>query len=339
MDRPSRPWMFHDHGHLCLLQIVSGLISIRLGLSPFPQMRFMKYVYAHVDGQQAGKAHARPMTQLAGAGKPAEKIQARRSCSGGGKEPFARNSPASRVEGALVASHAPPVMGRAEACEAYTIVPSKRGMAKTVREVVMTQHHGGGGNGNSRHRQQLLEKKRGILLAMKGVVGRQAEALDRLVESSANYNLSRKSRSFQRTNGSSTTSSCLLRERRKSDGGSRAGSKALLRGQTTQKKASCLDASSFVDQNSRTVLSPFIARAKAALPSRPPRPPENDTSAFLARGGRWGRENRQGTSSTRNSLSSVSSASYATYCERDRAGGGAVRGVDRRPEIVPALPV
>lgn len=303
-------------------------------------MRFMKYVYAHVDGQKAARAHARLMTQLIGAEKSADKLEARRqrSSGSGGMEPLAgRSSAGTRMGGALAASSAPSVMGTAggSGTGSSTVASSERKTTKPERGgPVARQHRGsGGGDGeNSGHRQQLLEKKRGILLEMKGVVRRQAEALDRLVESGENknrdtqvgersidhHNSSRRSRPFQESNGSSTaTSSWFLHEaRHRGDDnvGSRAASKATtaMQGRRSS-RMSCLGAAS-----------------------------NNNTSAFLARGGRWGGESsRNGGSSTRGSLASVSSASYATYCKRDRRGGGGEgRGVGRRrPGIVPALPL
>ncbi|CAM9580872.1 unnamed protein product [Pylaiella littoralis] len=277
------------------------------------QMRFMKHVHARLDGQKAARAHTRLMTQPVGAKNTADKPGKRHRRSGdSGKEPSPRKRVGSKmVDGALAGSSTLPFMGTVEGCAT-----------------------------GSTAAQQLLERKRSILLEMKGVVGRQAEAVDRLVASSANNRVTkrgvcgdysssrRRSRSLQESKGSSPTPCCILHERRKSDRCSRVGS------------ASCVDASNLVVQNSPAMPSPFTAGVKAALPLPPPRPPENDTSAFLARGGRWGGESRHGASSTRDSLASVSSASYATYCKRDLEGGRATRGVvGRRPGIVPALPV
>lgn len=307
-------------------------------------MRFMKYVHARLDGQKAARAHTRLMTQPVGAKKTADKPGKRHRRSGdGGKEPSPRKRVGSKmVDGALAGSSTLPFMGTVEGCATgSTAASSERRVGKSGRGAAMAQHHGGdGSSANSRYRQQLLERKRSILLEMKGVVGRQAEAVDRLVASSANNRVtkggvcgdysssSRRSRSLQESKGSSPTPGCILHERRKSDRCSRVGS------------ASCVDASNLVVQNSPAMPSPFTAGVKAALPLPPPRPPENDTSAFLARGGRWGGESRHGPSSTRDSLASVSSASYATYCKRDLEGGRATRGVvGRRPGIVPALPV
>lgn len=278
------------------------------------QMRFMKYVYAHVDGQKAARAHTRLMAQLVGEEKSADKLLESR-------QSHIRRKGSKEVTLAA--------LGKADV---GTLASSGRRREKSARGTVLSQPDGGGGIvGN---RQRLLEKKRRILLEMKGVVSRQAEALDRLVESSADINRAaqaggrggdnnnRRQRSFQGSHGGSTKSSSVPHAGTESG---RRSSKALSKAAPSTRRASCLDVSN------------FVVRKTPAMP--PPRPPENDTSAFLARGGRWGGEGRQGTSSRRDSLASASSASYATYCNRGPARGAAALKSSRRPAVIPALPV
>ncbi|CAM9454376.1 unnamed protein product [Ectocarpus fasciculatus] len=287
------------------------------------QMRFMKYVYSHIDGQKAAKAHTRLMTNLAReekqlAAKPNPHEQRRRrgsSSNGGDKRMLAVNGDGLRRAGPVAGSSAPP----------------------GVHGGVLSCHGGGGGgdcNSGSRERQ-LLERKRGILLEMKGVVSRQAEALDRLVQSSANANIaaengrrrggdrnSRHSRPSQ-ASVSTSSSSLFIPNGATSGRNSRSGS--------------CPDTPSFI-KNYPAVLPSSAARTKTELPMPPTVPPDNGTSAFLARGGRWGGGSRRG-SCRRDSVTTASSASYATYCKRDRDQGREVPGISRRPAAVPALPM
>lgn len=295
----------------------------------------MKYVYAHVDDQKAARAHTRLMSQLVGAEKSADKLQERRPSQ-------IRHSRGSN-EVALAALGKPDVDTLGSSGRRRE--PSERGGD------VVSQPLGGGGNiGN---RQRLLEQKREILLEMKGVVCRQAEALDRLVDSNANVNSraahqaggrgggndSRRRSSFQGSYGGGSTISSSLPSGTEGDRrSSKACSKAADHHQSTR-RTSCPDVSNLVVRNTPAKLSSSATRVKARLPLALPRPPENDTSAFLARGGRWGGESRQGTSRS-GSLASASSASYATFCNRSGGGGGAaLRGSSRRPAAVPALPL
>lgn len=291
-------------------------------------MRFMKYVYAHVDDQKAARAHTQLMAQLVGAEKPADNRQERRQ-------------PRTHRKGGDEATLA--ALGKAGA---GTLASSGRQGEQSVRGGVLSQTHGGGGNAGNR--QRLLEQKRGILLEMKGVVSRQAEALDRLVESSANVNRAaqvgrgsgensrRRSTYFQGSLGGSTKPSSVHHEGTESNR-RRSKARSEAAGQHTR-RASCLDVSNLVVHNTPATLSSSGARMKAPQPLPLPRPPENKTSAFLARGGRWGEESLQGTS-RRDSLASASSASYATYCNRSAGGGRAAPRRSRHPAVVPALPL
>ncbi|CAN0349275.1 unnamed protein product, partial [Ectocarpus sp. 8 AP-2014] len=196
---------------------------------------------------------------------------------------------------------------------------------------VLSKAGEGGCNSGSRERQ-LLERKRGILLEMKGVVSRQAEALDRLVQSSANANVAaengrrrggaRNSRQSGPSHASVSTSSSLFTP------------KGATSGRNTR-SGSCPDISGLT-KNSPAMLPSSATRPTAALPM-PPTVPDNGTSSFLARGGRWGGESRRGSWRC-DSVTTASSASYATYCKRDR-DQGRVLGISRRPPAVPALPV
>ncbi|CAM9878089.1 unnamed protein product [Ectocarpus sp. 12 AP-2014] len=278
------------------------------------QMRFMKYVYSHMEGQKGAKAHTRLMTNVVReekqlAVKPNAHEQRRRrrsssSSSGGDKRMFAANDAGSRRAGPVAGSSAPPLL-------------SKGGE--------------GGRNSGSRERQ-LLERKRGILLEMKGVVSRQAEALDRLVQSSANANVAgngrrrgrdRSSRQSRPSQASAWTSSSLF-----TPNGATSG--------RNTRSGSCPHISSLIKEPP-AMLPSSSTRPKAELPMPPTVPPDNGTSAFLARGGRWGGESRR-RSWGRDSVTTASSASYATYCMRDR-DQGRVLGISRRPAAVPALPM
>ncbi|CAB1120038.1 unnamed protein product [Ectocarpus sp. CCAP 1310/34] len=277
------------------------------------QMRFMKYMYSHIEGQNGAKAHTRLTTNVVReekqiAVKPNAHKQRRRrrsssSSSGGDKRKFVASDAGSRRAGPVAGSSAPPLL-------------SKGGE--------------GGRNSGSRERQ-LLERKRGILLEMKGVVNRQAEALDRLVQSSANANVAgngrrrggdRNSRKSRPSQASVSTSSSLF-----TPNGATSG-------QNTR-SGSCPHISSHIKKSPAMLPSP-LTRPKAELPMPPTVPQDNGTSAFLARGGRWGGESRR-RSWRRDSVTTASSASYATYCKRDRDQG--MLGIGRRPAAVPALPV
>lgn len=300
------------------------VLVIPLANRPRIQMRFMKYVYAHVDDQKAARAHTRLMAQLVGAEKSADKLQERRSSQAGrrGSKDISL-APLSKAN-----------VGNFESSE------RRRELRVRGGGVVSGPH---GGSGNVGNRQRLLEQKREILLEMKGVVCRQAAALDRLVDSNANVN--RAAHAGGRSGGNDT-------RRRRSYGGSLKpssvpsgtasdrSSKALSKADPQSiRRSSCPDVSNLVVRNTSTKLSSSATGVRAPLPFAPPRPPENDTSAFLARGGKWGGESRQGTSSS-GSLVSASSASYATFCDRSPGGrGAALRRSRRRPAAVPALPL
>lgn len=300
-------------------------------------MRFMKYVYSHIDGQKASKAHTRLMTNLVGEGKElaakphAHKQRRRHSSSGGDTSMFAANGAGSRKAGLVAGLSAPPVLSKAgEGTE-----ESRRGgrggtegMQRGVRPC-----HGGGCNSGSRERQ-LLERKRGILLEMKGVVSRQAEALDKLVQSSTNANIAAEN---ERRKGGD----CKSRQGRHSQASASTSSSLFVPSGATSgrntRSGSCPDISSLA-KHSPAMLPSSTTRSKAELPMPPTVPPDNGTSAFLARGGRWGGESRRG-SCRRDSVTTASSASYATYCKRDRDRGREVLGISRRPAVVPALPM
>ena len=229
---------------------------------------------------------------------------------------------------------------------ASSLESSGRRREQSTRRIGPSEPHGKGGDvGNNR--QRLLEQKREILLEMKGVVSRQAEALERLGGSSATTvnraaqtggrgrgggsdSTRRRSVPASYGGGSTKSSSVPTWEGTEScSRSSRAPSKAA--GHQSTRRASCPDVSNLTVHS-----TPAGVRALA-----PPRPPENDTSAFLARGGRWGGEGRQGTSRRgRDSLASASSASYATYCNRSPGGGRAAPLRDvARPAAVPSLPL
>lgn len=285
----------------------------------------MKYVYARVDDQNAARAHTRLMAQLVGAEQSADKLQDRRQSRIRARKCEEATSTASGI------------------AVAGTLASSGRRSKQSARGTVSSQPHGGGGNIDN-NRQRLLEQKREILLEMKGVVCRQAEALDHLVEGSANVNRAAQTggrsgdsdsrrRPYQGSYGGSTKSSSVPFEGKASGSRScRALAKAA--GHQSTRRASCPDVSNLVVHS-----IPGASTAGVKL-LPPPRPPENDTSAFLARGGRWGGESRQGTSRRgRDSLASASSASYATYCNRSSGGRAVALRGSLRPAAVPTLPL
>ncbi|CAM9951974.1 unnamed protein product [Ectocarpus sp. 13 AM-2016] len=278
------------------------------------QMRFMKYVYSHIEGRKGAKAHTRRMTNVVReekqlAVKPDAHEQRRRrrsssSSSGGDKRMFAANDAGSRRAGPVAGSSAAPLLGKG----------------------------GEGGRNSGSRERQLLERKRGILLEMKGVVSRQAEALDRLVQSSTNAYVAgngrrrggdRSSRQSRSSQASVSTSSSLFTP------------KGATSGRNTR-SGSYPHTSSLIKKSSAMLPSSSTGR-KAELPMPPAVPPDNGTSAFLARGGRWGGESRR-RSWRRDSVITASSASYATYCKRDRVQDREL-GISRRHAAVPALPV
>lgn len=300
----------------------------------------MKYVYAHVDGERAAKAHTRLMTQLVGAEKSADKLQARNQrrigCSGD-NELCSRNKASSKVEISRVA------VGKAERSNPVDVSASWKKPAGRRRESIACQTQGS--CESSGNRRRLLEQKRGILLEMKGVVSRQAEALDRLMGISGNpmregdcYTNSRRGSSLQDSDGGSTKSSSLLPNEAKSNR-KRSGSGSPAVGQNLRSGFSLgVPLPDRIPKSFSAKLPLTSSKVKAALPLPPPKPPQNDTSAFLARGGRWGDGIRQ-TPQRRESLASPSSASYATFCNRGSNAGRALFGKSQRPRIVPALKI
>lgn len=296
----------------------------------------MKYVYAHVDGEKAAKAHARLMTQLVGTEKSADKLQARnqrRNGSSGEKELYSRTMDSSRAEVSRVALED---AERSSPVDVSASVKKQagRGRGRIERQTQWSCESSG-------NRQRLLEQKRGILLEMKGVVSRQAEALDRLMGSSKIpnrerdcYPNSRRSSSFQESDGGSTKSSSLLPGRAKSVR-KRSGSGSQATGQNLRSVLP-VGVPDHMPKSSPAKLPLTSPKIKAALPLPPPKPPQNDTSAFLARGGRWGEGIRQ-SPQRRDSVRSPSSASYATFCNRGSDAGRALLGKSQRPRIVPAL--
>ncbi|CAM9967864.1 unnamed protein product [Ectocarpus sp. 4 AP-2014] len=278
------------------------------------QMRFMKYVYSHIEGQNGAKAHTRLMTNVVrkekqSAVKPnAHEQRCRRrsssSSSGGDKRMSAANDAGSRRAGPVAGSSAPPLLNKG----------------------------GEGGRNSGSRERQLLERKRGILLEMKGVVSRQAEALDRLVQSSANANVAGngRRRGGDRNNRQSRPSQASV-----SISSSLFTPNGAMSGRSTR-SGSCPHISSLT-KKSPAMLPSSSTRPTAELLMPPMVPPDNGTSAFLARGGRWCEESRR-RSWRRDSVTTASSASYATYCKRDRDQGREL-GISRRPVAVPSLPV
>lgn len=299
-----------------------------------PQMRFMKYVYKHVNEQKAAKAHARLQTQIAGADR-SDKRRTPNSRSGRGAK-LARNANLSIPEEPIKAT---PNFQRGR-------VPRDTSKSKTGERGAR-----GPALRDATSKQRLLEEKRGILFELRGVVSRQAEALDRLVESCGNTcaidNRGKSDAAGGRGgDGRNNTfaqgdNGCRLHRRSQSasSGCRRAapqrakphstisiatsGRNAVARARST--------ASSVTTSN--TSLSSLSSRGKVTLPARPP---ENATSTFLALGGQWGGETRTGALSHD---SAASSASYATYCEPRRLQGDTARRIGRRPGVVPALPI
>ncbi|CAM9419788.1 unnamed protein product [Scytosiphon promiscuus] len=315
------------------------------------QMRFMKYVYAHIDGEKAARAQARLMAQLVSGEKSADKQQARehtrrrRNRSKAGiQEVLGRNRVISGTTEALAG------LGVSLEVDKARNIPDNNSTVAASggkRGVGIPSYIGGSGGDVSGSRQRLLEKKRNILLEMKGVVSRQAEALDRLVENNAVTSGAGKGRrggggcrrgggqSLNRSNSDSFQGSGLRTEGATPHRASGSGSAPL---DHAPRSASCADAPQSLILTPSTRSSVSTAWPKAPLPLARPRPPENDTSAFLARGGRWGGESRR-ASSRRGSVAAMSSASYATYCKRDLDNGRAVPRVNRRPALVPFLPL
>ncbi|CAN0106849.1 unnamed protein product, partial [Laminaria digitata] len=262
------------------------------------QMRFMDYVHKREVSQRVPQAPVGLTTKLTRAGRTTgeNRTRQRHSQSGGG----------GNGGGGGGDNHAG---GRGGAA-----VAKPEGVR---RESPLS--HGTG-------RRRLLAEKRGILLELKGVVNRQAEALDRLVDSCGD------------TLGGVRSRGGVER------GGIQYSQKS--RGDTTTSWADRFgdaQGASYYDNNVRPKQRPAAYSPATIGPARgkgnvsfPPRPPESGTSAFLARGGRWG--GGGGTRvSGRNSV--ASSASYATYANNKGRGRREedAFGVCRRPAEVPTL--
>lgn len=239
-------------------------------------MRFKKYMYKHLGDQGEARARARVVNHVTGSGS-SDKF----------RKTTRRNDPATTTQG-------------------VSMRPSGDCVAR----------RGGATAGDGSHgvaRRQLLEKKKGILLELKGVVSRQAEALDRLAEGHNTDDTQR--RSMGRTD------------------------RQTVRARVTPHFVRTVPSTGETStRNSPTVSSTTGRSTLRTTPHVLPTPPQSATAAFLAQGGRWGGQGRNVAQHTRKSA--ASSASYATYCERGRDRGGAVPLAGRRrPGAVPALPI
>lgn len=306
-------------------------------------MRFMEQVHKREDSQRIPRAATKTNDADATAERRMRKKIRKREGGGGGGGNHRDGGPAGlRITAAasgLSADKPFPLPRRGQGGGAAGIVKQERDRGAS------TFSHGTG-------RQRLLAEKRGILLELKGVVSRQAEALDRLVDSCGDNTLggakltsgvgSGSGSGSSRSGGSggskfsgwdssnsSRSSAAGIRGRYQKNRGNNAIKADRVAGQGG---ASCYD-------NGRakhtSAVSPAATREKGKV-FLPPRPPENDTSAFLARGGRWGGEGGPRVSG-RNSVAST--ASYATYANKGRGKREDTFGVcTRRPEV-PTLPL
>lgn len=204
-------------------------------------------------------------------------------------------------------------------------------------------------------RRRLLAEKRGILLELKGVVNRQAEALDRLVNSCGDtLGGGVRSRGGICSDSGSGGSHCsnFSGWDNNSSNGSRSSAPERgrinrypqkSRGDNNASRAERVAATQTAPRydNVRAKQRPAVCSPAIIASARgkgkslfPPRPPENGTSAFLARGGRWGGE---GGTHVSGPNSAASSASYATYANRGLARKNDAPAACRRPAEVPVL--
>lgn len=288
------------------------------------QIRFLKYVYKTVDDRKVERMHKRQMAELAeGRRKNPDRTRA-----------LSRN------------------VGQREAIPSSSAHQATTGRGGTVNAGMASLSGSAGGihspaTGQNKGRRRLLEQKRGILLQLKGLVSRQAEALDQLAEgcddTTKNHNTSSSSVYSGRT-GRGCRSSGSVRDRAAARYRDRIDWASGSRGTSTM-SSSAPPSSYRPTQSGRTHCSSTDRYTNELL--RPlPRPPEqNATSNFLALGGRW--ENTtvgEGVSRHRSSI--ASSASYASYGEWDngrwKKDSGGMRGNGgcyRTPNGVPALPI
>lgn len=272
----------------------------------------MDQLYKHVDDQRAARAQARLVTQIEKANRPHQTRQSHgRGGGGGGGGPN------------KLGHNKRPMMTRVpeEACPEGTAGTGRGGINATIGGGTKTAcSHGAG-------RRRLLEQKREILTELKGVVGRQAEALDRLVghcggvvgTSNDGDGLA------TRTNTSSEPSATVF--------GGAPGSRT----RSSRRSTSRDNAGRRRKTTSTVSLHPLSQSARDS-----PAPREDATSAFLAQGGRWGTgpaTAAAAAASRRRNKSAASSASYATYAERGSGRRGSVLGIVKRPGGIPALPI
>lgn len=319
----------------------------------------MDYVHKREDYQRpprrarVGPTTTKPTgadhTTTTGNHRTRQKHRQRGGGGGGGSDNQAGGGPAGvrvAAESPLPADQSLPLPRRAQGAGAAAAVKPTGGRGTSPLS------HGTG-------RRRLLAEKRGILLELKGVVNRQAEALDRLVDScgdtlgggglrsrggvgsgsGGSRGGSRGSKFSGWDNGSSSGSRSSAPERggvackysQKRRGGDNAS--------WPERFEAVHGASGHhnvrVKQRAAVFSPAMIASARGkGNPMFPPRPPEKGTSDFLARGGRWGR----GGGTRGSGRSSVaSSASYATYANKGRARREDAFGGCRRPAKVPVL--
>lgn len=316
----------------------------------------MDYVHKREDSQRLPRAPVGPTTKRTGADSTAgerrtRQIRRQRGGSGGGEDNQARGGLAGlRVAAAseLAADNRSlPFAGRVQGGGAAVVKPEG-----SVRGTSPLSHGSG--------RRRLLAEKRGILLELKGVVNRQAEALDRLVDSCGDtLGVGVKSRGGVRSDSGSGGSRGGSRRSKfsgwdnSSSSGSRSSAPERRRNinkypQDSRRDNNASWAERFAAAQAAPRYDNVRAKQRSAVWSPatiasargkgkalfPPRPPENGTSAFLARGGRWGGE---GGTHVSGPNSAASSASYATYANRGLARRDGASGVCRRPAEVPVL--
>lgn len=288
----------------------------------------MEQLYKHVDDQKAVRAQARLVTQIEKANLPNRTRQVRgRGGGGGGGGPNKR--------GHYSREGSTPVHGE-RTCPLGTTTRGSNG-----RGIGVMMIEGGGSNTGSSSgagRRRLLEQKRGILAELKGVVSRQAQALDRLVERCGPVSNNSSGDGLTSTRASSSSlpsgrifrgaafgSKPVTRSSRRS-GANNGDNNSTSHGRNTTISAASLNSSSTLSQSARD-------------PPRRRTEQQDPTSAFLAHGGRWGAGAAPAAVSLRR-RSVASSASYATYAERSSGlRRGSMLGVCRRPGGMPALPI
>lgn len=297
----------------------------------------MKYVYKHLDEEKATRAVGCIVAQINGENRSNKRRTRSTPCGMGGGRQLFRNYKHSTTSP-----------------QALTKASTAAGQGREVDRVCAGSRRGGKMGGAPlpcvRGRRRLLEEKRGILMELKEIVGRQAEALDRLVEGCVATNGGKTASTINAVGGGSSHSgnfgdwSRHKSYRARIHGGSRSsrgndGERLKPHSTSTTSASVYRNTSGSVKDTSTVSSSTSSALSRAAEQETPPTSSENATSAFLTRGGRWeGKVARRDVSRKRNSVAST--ASYATYCERAGGKGGeaAVR-LDRHPSKVPMLPI